>query len=103
MVKTSIGELKLSPLKEDGKYLFYNDAVTINGKVARGDKVCIFVAGYEEVNGKHIIKPGQPAVAKIIVRGEEIMQTDDKDHTTVEDFYQHISELYKTRFYFGNK
>ena len=103
MVRTSIGELKLSPIKEDGKYVFYNDFITINGKVAKGDRINIFVMGYDEVNGKHIIKPGQPAEAKMTVRGEEHLHTDDKNHTTVEAFYEYVTELYKSRFYFGNK
>ena len=39
MIKTSVGELKLSPLKEEGKFVFYNDFITINGKVSKGDKI----------------------------------------------------------------
>jgi len=102
MIKTSIGELKLSPLKENGKFLFFNDFITINAKVSKGDKISIFVDGYDAAGGKYLIK-GNPATATLVVRGVTHEHADTNSHATVEDYYKQVSELYKTHFYFGNK
>jgi hypothetical protein len=102
MIKTSIGELKLSPLKDNGKFLFFNDFVTINGKVSKGDRITIYVDSYDVSGDKHVIK-GSPATASLIVRGITHTHADINNCTTVEDYYKHISEQYKSHFYFGNK
>lgn len=103
MIKTSIGELKLSPIKEEGKFLFFNDFVTINGKISKGDKISIYVAGYELVNDSYVIKPKGTATAVLIVRGKKVEHKDTDGYTNVEDYYKVVSELYKSQFYFGNK
>ena len=103
MIKASIGELKLSPIKDDGMFIFYNDFITINGKVAKGDKINIYVESYEQAGGKHIIKPGKAAKAEITVRGDVHQVTNEQGLLTVEDFYQSVSETYKNYFYFGKK
>jgi len=103
MIKTSIGELKLFPIKENGKFVFYNDFITINGKVSKGDQVKIFVEAYEIQDGKHLIKSKQAASALLVVRGKEHHHTDDKGHKTIEEYYDDVSEAYKNHFYFGAK
>jgi len=102
MIKTSVGELKLSPIKEEGKFVFFNDFITINGKVSKGDKIKIFVDSYMPENGKHIIKAGAPS-AELIVRGEEVKHNSAGTPATVEEYYNEVSELYKQHFYFGKK
>ena len=52
MLKNSVGELKLSPIKEEGKFVFYNDFITINGKVSKGDKIKILVESYQPQGAK---------------------------------------------------
>src|SRR6185312_3327406 len=102
MIKTSIGELRLSPLKEDGKVIYYNDFITINGKVAKGDKITLMVDGYENVNSLHSIKGGASKMV-LVVRGEKHEVNDMQNCATVEDLYKHASEVYKNRFYFAGK
>lgn len=102
MIKTSIGELKLSPLKEDGKFVFYNDFITINGKVAKGDRITLMVDGYENTNLLHSIKGSTPKMI-LVVRGEKHEVDDTQNCATVEDLYKHASEVYKNRFYFAGK
>ena len=103
MIKTSIGELKLAPIKEDGRFVFYNDFITINGKVSKGDRISLLVEGYEITGNLYHIKEGNAPKAVLIVRGEKHEYTDTDAHGTVEDLYQHISEMYKTKFYFSKK
>lgn len=103
MIKTTIGELKLFPIKEGGKFVFHNDFITINGKVSKGDSIRIFVDGYEPANNDYLIKGGKPT-AQLIVRGQQhTYAPDGEEYTTVGEFYQHISEVYKNKFYFGSK
>ncbi|MGN6566357.1 MAG: hypothetical protein ACTHJ0_00315 [Flavipsychrobacter sp.] len=102
MIKTSVGELKLSPIKEEGKFVFYNDFITINGKVSKGDRIKIFVDSYAAENGKYTIKAGKPS-AELIVRGETFRHDNADTTATVEDYYNQVSELYKQHFYFGKK
>jgi hypothetical protein len=103
MVKTSIGALKLSPLKEDGRFVFYNDIITINGKISKGDRIDLLVEGYEIIANTYYIKKGNAAKAIVIVRGEKHEYTDAGEHATVEDLYRYVSELYKTNYYFARK
>jgi hypothetical protein len=103
MIKTSIGELKLSPLKEEGKFVFYNDFVTINSKVSKGDRITLMVDGYEMVNSLHYIKRVNTPDIILIVRGEKHELKDTLDCATVEDLYNQASDIYKNRFYFAGK
>jgi hypothetical protein len=103
MIKTSIGELKLSPIKENGKFVFFNDFISINSKISKGDRISIFVDGYEIVGGKHMIKAGTPATALLVVRGKEHAHTDTSGAAAIEDYYKLVSEEYKNLFYFGAK
>ena len=57
MSKTSLGDLKLSPLKENGKFVFINNEVRVNGKLNKGDYIKIFVDGYEMKDGKYVAGP----------------------------------------------
>jgi len=102
MIKTSIGELKLFPIKENGKFVFFNDFITINGKVSKGDSIHIYVDAYEVVNNDYIIKAGCPS-ATFTVRGQQHALEATEDYATVRDFYDHVSEAYKSKFYFGVK
>lgn len=103
MTKTSIGELKLSPIKEEGRFVFYNDFITINGKVSKGDKVKIFVDAFNPQNGKHVINAVNPSKALLVVRGQQHEHVDSDACATIEDLYQKVTEVYKDKFYFGNK
>jgi hypothetical protein len=101
IVKTSIGQLKLSPIKENGKFVFLNDFITINGKVSKGDYVKIFVDAYQPGNGKFGIT-GTPS-ALLNVKGKEYQHTAAAAYATVEDYYNDITQVYKDHFYFGKK
>ena len=102
MAKTSIGELKLSPVKENGKFVFFNDFITINGKVSKGDNVKIFVDSYQPSGGKYLISAGRPS-ASMLVRGQEHLDSADKDYVTIDEYYNHVTEVYKQHFYFAKK
>jgi len=103
MIKTSIGELKLSPIKDNGKFLFFNDFITINGKVSKGDRISIYVDGYDMAGGKCALKNQLPANYSMVVRGETFEAEVEKKYATMEELYDHVSEKYKTQFYFGKK
>ncbi|MDR3681660.1 MAG: hypothetical protein P4L41_16955 [Flavipsychrobacter sp.] len=102
-MKSSLGTLNLSPVKEDGKFMFCNNIITINGKISKGDRICILVDGYDIIDGKHFVKRGHPLFAKIVVRGEEQVQIHQNGNINVEDYYMQLCELYRTNFYFGKK
>lgn len=102
-MKTSLGTLILSPVKEDGKFLFCNNTVTINGKISKGDRICILVDGYDIIYGKHFVKKGHPLQGRITVRGEEKLYEYPDGNINVEDYYHQLCEHYKANFYFGNK
>jgi hypothetical protein len=102
MSKTSIGTLELSPLKENGKFVFLNNSITINGKVSKGDYVKIFVEAYSLVNGKYQISTGRPE-ATLLVKGVAYHHNDPEFHKTIDEYYQHITEVYKNHFYFSGK
>ncbi len=103
MLKTSVGELKLSPIKEEGKFVFYNDFITINGKVSKGDSIKIFVESYQQLGNKIIIPEQSNASALLVVRGEKHRHDGLTGHETLNTLYDHVSTLYKNRFYFGDK
>ena len=69
MNKNTLGEIQLSPIKENGKFVFINREVRVNGKLNKGDYIKIFVDGYELQNGKYLIKSTSSPVSKIVVRG----------------------------------
>jgi hypothetical protein len=103
MIKNSIGELKLSPIKDDGKFVFFNDFITINGKVSKGDRINLYVDTYELKNNKYYIDVNAAAAADIIVRGEKHRYDDLNGYPVIDDLYNKAAELYKEKFYFGNK
>jgi hypothetical protein len=102
-MKPAIGTITLSPVKEDGKFLFCNNVIIINGKVSKGDRICILVDGYDMIDGKHFIKKGHLLLGKITVRGEEQLMPCPDGNITVEDYYQELCESYRTCYYFGKK
>jgi hypothetical protein len=101
MSKNSLGELKLSPIKENGKFVFMNTEVRVNGKLNKGDAIKIFVDGYEQQNGQYIIKNLSHPTSKIIVRGQPMMHDLPTDISTIDDLYNKVGEMYKNQFYFG--
>ena len=101
MSKTTLGELKLSPLKEDGCFVFINNEIRMNGKLNKGDSVKIFVEGYELQNGKYLIKGSSTPKYKLVVRGIPILLSHQTPVTTIDELYQKVCELYKNQFYFG--
>lgn len=103
MIKSSVGELKLSPIKEEGKFVFFNDFITINGKVSKGDKIKIFVDSYKQDGDKILIPEASPSSAALVVRGVQYRHDDLTGMETMSKLYEHVSTLYKNRFYFGDK
>lgn len=101
MVKNSIGELKISPLKEDGMFVFINDFITINGKVSKEDSIKIFVAKYSNQSGEFALDMSQPSKAKLTVRGKESVHENLAGYETLDKLYDHVSSIYKELFYFG--
>lgn len=101
MIKNSLGELKLSPIKEDGKFVFINMEIRVNGKLNKGDYIKIFVDNYEQQQGKFIIKAKSAPSSKMVVRGTPITYEHPADISTIEDLYNRVSEMYKNQFYFG--
>lgn len=103
MIKNSIGELKLSPIKENGKFVFFNDFITINGKVSKGDRITLFVDSYEFKSNKYYLADSSPASAELVIRGIKNIVEPLAGFGTINDLYDKASELYKESFYFGNK
>lgn len=101
MSKNSLGEIKLSPLKENGKFVFINNEVRVNGKLNKGDYIKIFVDAYKEKDGKYLIENTTPPSSKIVVRGTPLLHEHDSSFTNIEDLYLKVGEMYKNQFYFG--
>lgn len=101
MTVTSLGEIRLSPIKENGKFVFINNEVRINGKLNKGDSIKIFVDAYEMNNGKYLLKNTTPPFSQIVVRGALIQHEHAAQFSTVDELYTRVSEMYKNQFYFG--
>ena len=101
MSKNTLGEIRLSPIKEDGKFVFINTEVRVNGKLNKGDYIKIFVDGYELQNGKYLIKSANPPSSKIVVRGTSFKHEYSELFTFIDDLYDKVGEMYKNQFYFG--
>lgn len=102
MIKNSIGELKVYPIKEDGMFVFFNDFITINGKVSKDDTIKVFVPKYDLQDGIYKLDVSQPAKATLIVRGKEVKEDTISGYSTLEKLYDHVSAIYKEKFYFGD-
>lgn len=102
MIKSTIGELKISPIKEDGMFVFFNDFITINGKVSKGDSVKVFVKHYDNKTGTFQLDKADAAKAILVVRGKEKQHDNITGYETLNKLYDHISALYKEQFYFGD-
>lgn len=103
MVNSSIGELKLSPLKEEGMFVFYNDSIKINGKTSKGDTVKIFVRSYQQEANKCSLNISELSKAVLTVRGIKHTHENIAGYGTLEMLYDHVTSLYKDHFYFGDK
>ena len=103
MIKNSIGELKLSPIKENGKFVFFNDFITINGKVSKGDRITLFVDSYEFTAGKYNLVNNKSVSGELIVRGIKQNYIAPDNFNSVNEAYDKAAEQYKENFYFGNK
>ncbi len=101
MSKNSLGELKLSPLKENGKFVFINNEIRVNGKLNKGDSIRIYVDAYEMQGGKYFITGDTQPSSKIVVRGTPIMYEHADYTSSMDDLYNKVSEVYKNQFYFG--
>jgi len=100
-MNNSLGQIKLSPIKENGKFVFINNELRVNGKLNKGDYIKIYVDSYEVQNGKHLIKHITPPTSKIVVRGTPFLHEHSMEFATVEDLYSKVGEMYKNQFYFG--
>ncbi len=101
MSKNTLGELKLSPIKENGKFVFLNNEVRVNGKLNKGDYIKIFVDGYELKNGEYFIKNISAPSSKIVVRGTPLVHEHPETYANVDELYTKVGEMYKNQFYFG--
>lgn len=103
MIKNSLGELKLSPLKDDGRFVFINNEVRVNGKVNKGDYVKIYVEAYEQRGATYVLKEGKKPYAKMVVRTQTpiVKDLDCAPDATLDELYEKAGELYKNQFYFG--
>ena len=101
MSKNTLGELKLSPIKENGKFVFINNEVRVNGKLNKGDYIKIFVDSYEMKDGSYLIKNSSLPSSKIVVRGTPLTHEHSIEIITIDDLYNTVGEMYKNQFYFG--
>jgi hypothetical protein len=101
MSKNTLGEIKLSPMKENGRFVFINSEVRVNGKLNKGDYIKIYVEGYEEKDGKYLIKNITHPTSKIVVRGLPMLLEHPGDIDNLDDLYTKVGEMYKNQFYFG--
>ena len=101
MNKNSLGELKLSPIKENGKFVFINSEVRVNGKLNKGDSIRIFVDAYEMQDGEYLVKGLSQPTSKIVVRGNPLTVELQEGTVSINDLYNKVGEMYKNQFYFG--
>lgn len=101
MNKNSLGELKLSPIKENGKFVFINSEVRVNGKLNKGDSIRIFVDAYEMQDGEYLVKGLSQPTSKIVVRGNPLTFELEAGTASINDLYNKVGEMYKNQFYFG--
>lgn len=83
-------------------FVFFNDFITINGKVSKGDSVKIFVPKYEQQSDAFKLDGAMPAKAALVVRGKETLLDGLAGYTTLEKLYDHVSAQYRELFYFGD-
>lgn len=84
-------------------FVFFNDFITINGKVSKGDSVKVFVQQYDNKTGTFVLDKQDAAKASIIVRGKEKLHENITGYDTLDKLYEHVSALYREHFYFGDK
>lgn len=101
VAKSSLGTLLLSPLKENGKFVFLNREIKVNGKVSKGDYIKIFVDSYEVAEGQYFLQGNNPPYAKLMVRGKPSDQEFSPEIKSVKALYDMASEHYKNLYYFG--
>ena len=101
MNNNSLGELKLSPIKENGKFVFINSEIRVNGKLNKGDSIKIYVDGYEAKNDDFVLKgPSNPS-SKMVVRGTPLTFEHPEGVASIGELYNKVAEMYKNQFYFG--
>ncbi|MBS1589112.1 MAG: hypothetical protein JST52_05815 [Bacteroidetes bacterium] len=102
MSKNTLGDIKLSPLKENGKFVFINMEVRVNNKLNKGDYIKIFVDSYEQKGDKFYIKHVTPPTSKMVVRGSTpIISEHSIEFSNLDDLYAKVGDMYKNQFYFG--
>jgi hypothetical protein len=101
MCKNSLGELKLSPLKENGKFVFLNNEIKVNGKINKDDYIKIYVDAFEAMGNKYFMKNTTVPLVRFKVRGNIIEESLPAETTSISDLYDKASEMYKNVFYFG--
>lgn len=101
MSKNLLGELKLSPLKENGKFVFMNNEIRVNGKLCKGDCIKIYVDEYMMKDGKFYLKNAGTLQLKMIVRGNNMSMESAFDTTVMDEIYTKVADIYRNQFYFG--
>lgn len=101
MSKNTLGKLTLSPVKEDGRFVFINPEIRMNNKLNKGDSIKIYVSSYQQTGDRHVINGDANPVSKIVVRGNTIKQEHTSTFGSVEDLYEEVCTIYRNQFYFG--
>ena len=101
MSKNLLGELKLSPLKENGKFVFMNNEIRVNGKLCKGDYIKIFADEYVMKDGNFFLKNAGTLELKMIVHGNSITMVHAFESIAMDEIYTKVADLYRNQFYFG--
>ncbi len=100
MSKT-LGPLTLSPIKEDGKFVFFNREVRMNYKLNKGDSIKIYVTSYAPKDERNLLTDGKKSTSKMVVKAQTITTEHEADYPSVEALYEAVCELYRNQFLFG--
>lgn len=101
MSKNTLGKLILSPVKENGRFVFMNTEIRMNNKLNKGDSIKIYISSYTVEGDRHILKGDDAPTSQIVVRGNTLKQEHPTTFTTVEQLYEEVCALYRNEFYFG--
>lgn len=100
----TLGALKLSPIKEDGRFIFLNTEIRINTKVSKGDYIQIRVIAYRKEGQKHLLNSDESPQSKMVVRGGLFTnEYPPGAFLTIEDLYASLCDEFRQLFYFGKK
>lgn len=101
-MKTTLGALKLSPIKEESRFVFLCSEIRMNNKLNKGDYIKIFVLSFQTNGGKNFIDAQESPLSKMVIRGMPFEQKHEPgSFLTIEDLYLFLCDQYRSQFYFG--